>query len=112
MIHLKFQRVLLFNIHLKVIYRNFLFFSRNQLSIIPSFISQLQALEVLIASHNRLVSLPEELGVLDKLMELVSIFCSHNLRGHNGLWILSCKEAIHLANKMLVVLLRYLLVTE
>lgn len=54
------------------ILRNFSFcFSRNQLSIIPSFISQLQALEVLIASHNRLVSLPEEIGVLDKLMELV-----------------------------------------
>lgn len=45
--------------------------SRNQLSNIPPFISQLQALEVLIACNNRLVSLPEEIGQLEKLMELV-----------------------------------------
>lgn len=30
------------------------------------------SLEVLIASHNKLISLPEEMGVLDKLMEIVS----------------------------------------
>ena len=40
---------------------------------IPTFISQLVSLEVLIASHNKLISLPEEMGVLDKLMEIVSI---------------------------------------
>jgi Leucine-rich repeat (LRR) protein len=41
--------------------------------VIPTFISQLISLEVLIASHNKLISLPEEMGVLDKLMEIVSI---------------------------------------
>jgi len=41
--------------------------------VIPTFISQLVSLEVLIASHNKLISLPEEMGVLEKLMEIVSI---------------------------------------
>ena len=56
-------------------YRAFVvwFFSRNQLSTIPPFICQLQSLEVLLASNNKLVSLPEEIGHLEKLMELVSI---------------------------------------
>ena len=51
----------------------FFLFSRNQLTNIPPFICQLQSLEVLLASNNKLVSLPEEIGRLDKLMDLVSI---------------------------------------
>lgn len=49
-----------------------LFFSRNQLSHIPPFIRGLQCLEVLLIANNRLVSIPEELGQLPRLMELVS----------------------------------------
>lgn len=48
------------------------FFSRNQLTVIPPFIKCLQALEVFLASHNKLVSLPEEIGELKRLMEIVS----------------------------------------
>ena len=48
-------------------------FSRNQLSMIPPFIAQLQALEVLHASNNKLVSLPEEIGRLKRLMDLVRL---------------------------------------
>ncbi len=46
--------------------------SRNQLANIPPFVCQLQSLEVLHASNNRLVSLPEEIGRLEHLMDLVS----------------------------------------
>lgn len=46
--------------------------SRNQLSYLPSFICRLHALEVLLASNNRLVSLPEEIGELQNLMDIVS----------------------------------------
>ena len=59
--------------------------SRNQLSLIPPFICQLQSLEVLLAANNKLVSLPEEIGRLEKLMQLVSIvffyvtFCSQSV---------------------------------
>ena len=53
-------------------------FSRNQLCNIPPFICQLQRLEVLLACNNKLVSLPEEIGKLDRLMDLVSkgVLCS------------------------------------
>ncbi len=51
--------------------------SRNQLSMIPPFICQLQSLEVLLAANNKLVSLPEEIGRLEKLMQLVGIFELH-----------------------------------
>lgn len=50
-----------------------MFCSRNQLTVIPPFIKCLQALEVFLASHNKLVSLPEEIGELKRLMEIVSI---------------------------------------
>ena len=45
--------------------------SRNQLSTIPPFICQLQCLEVLLAANNKLVSLPEEIGGLSRLMDMV-----------------------------------------
>lgn len=45
--------------------------SRNLLSTLPPCICELELLEVLFASHNRLVSLPEEIGQLTQLMELV-----------------------------------------
>ncbi|PWA26187.1 hypothetical protein CCH79_00019761, partial [Gambusia affinis] len=45
--------------------------SRNQLSVLPAVVCSLP-LKVLIASNNKLVSLPEELGQLRHLTELVS----------------------------------------
>jgi len=45
--------------------------SRNQLSVIPPFISRLELLQVLLVSNNKLVSLPEEIGRLKRLMQLV-----------------------------------------
>lgn len=49
--------------------------SRNQLSVIPPFISRLELLQVLLVSNNKLVSLPEEIGRLKHLMQLVR--CLH-----------------------------------
>jgi len=46
--------------------------SRNQLSMMPPFISRLELLQVLLVSNNKLVSLPEEIGRLKHLMQLVS----------------------------------------
>lgn len=46
--------------------------SRNQLSVLPAVICNLP-LKVLIACNNKLVSLPEELGQLRHLTELVSL---------------------------------------
>jgi hypothetical protein len=46
-------------------------FSRNQLTFIPSGLCKLPNLEVLILNNNKLVSLPEEIGQLDRLLELV-----------------------------------------
>ena len=46
-------------------------FSRNQLSHIPPVLCRLRHLEVLLATNNKLVSLPEEIGELEHLMELV-----------------------------------------
>lgn len=46
--------------------------SRNQLSVLPAVICSLP-LKVLIACNNKLVSLPEELGQLRHLTELVSV---------------------------------------
>lgn len=46
-------------------------FSRNQLSTLPVHLCNLP-LKVLIASNNKLVSLPEEIGHLRHLTELVS----------------------------------------
>lgn len=45
-------------------------FSRNQLSTLPACLCGLP-LKVLIASNNKLGSLPEEIGQLKQLMELV-----------------------------------------
>jgi len=52
--------------------------SRNQLSVLPSFISRLELLQVLLVSNNKLVSLPEKIGRLKHLMQLVcsNIFVS------------------------------------
>ena len=61
---------LLHNLHRKC---SHCLFSRNQLTVIPPFIKCLQALEVFLASHNKLVSLPEEIGELKRLMEIVSL---------------------------------------
>lgn len=55
----------------------FYIFSRNQFSHLPSFLGQLKSLEVLIVSNNRLVSLPEEIGHLSSLMEMVSTHTLH-----------------------------------
>ena len=46
------------------------FFSRNQLSYLPSSVCQLPNLQGLVVNNNRLVSLPEEIGRLGSLMEL------------------------------------------
>lgn len=46
--------------------------SRNQLSTLPVHLCSLP-LKVLIASNNKLVSIPEEIGQLRQLTELVSI---------------------------------------
>lgn len=46
-------------------------FSRNQLSVLPVSLCALSSLEVLLASNNKLVSLPEEIGKLERLMDLV-----------------------------------------
>lgn len=46
--------------------------SRNQLSTLPTHLCSLP-LKVLIACNNKLVSLPEELGQLRQLTELVRI---------------------------------------
>ena len=48
-----------------------LIFSRNQLLFLPSTLCQLSLLEVLLVASNRLVSLPEEIGLLQRLTELV-----------------------------------------
>lgn len=45
--------------------------SRNQLAVLPVSLCVLSSLEVLCASNNKLVSLPEEIGKLDRLMDLV-----------------------------------------
>jgi hypothetical protein len=52
-------------------------FSRNQLSTLPSPVCSLP-LKVLIACNNKLVSLPEELGQLLQLTELVSTADTHS----------------------------------
>ncbi len=50
---------------------SFLFSSRNQLAYIPPSLCKLPNLEVLIINNNKLVSLPEEIGQLGRLIELV-----------------------------------------
>ena len=45
--------------------------SRNLLSVIPPCLCHLKQLEVLLAGNNRLVSLPEEIGKLQRLQQLV-----------------------------------------
>lgn len=47
-------------------------FSRNQLTFIPSGLCKLPNLEVLILNNNKLLSLPEEIGQLERLIELVT----------------------------------------
>jgi Leucine-rich repeat (LRR) protein len=49
------------------------FSSRNQLSYIPPALCKLPNLEVLIINNNKLISLPEEIGQLDRLIELVCL---------------------------------------
>lgn len=46
-------------------------FSRNLLSTLPKYLFDLP-LKVLVVSNNKLVSIPEEIGKLKDLMELVS----------------------------------------
>lgn len=46
-------------------------FSRNLLSTLPKYLFDLP-LKVLVLSNNKLVSIPEEIGKLKDLMELVS----------------------------------------
>lgn len=58
----------------------FVFFlskSRNQLSTLPVHLCSLP-LKVLIASNNKLVSIPEEIGHLRQLTELVSMHLISN----------------------------------
>ncbi len=55
-------------------WNNDLFFSRNQLAYIPPPLCKLPNLEILIINNNKLVSLPEEIGQLERLIELVSFF--------------------------------------
>ena len=52
-------------------YFSFISFSRNQLSYLPAAICDLP-LQALVVNNNRLVSLPEEIGKMQTLMELVS----------------------------------------
>jgi len=53
------------------------FFSRNQLAYIPPSLCKLPNLEVLIINNNKLVSLPEEIGQLERLIELVCFYRYH-----------------------------------
>lgn len=46
----------------------------NNLTYIPSCLCNLTSLEVLTINNNKLVSLPEEIGQLDKLIQLVLLF--------------------------------------
>jgi len=39
--------------------------------VIPAFIARLELLQVLLINNNRLVSLPEDIGQLRQLMQLV-----------------------------------------
>lgn len=55
----------------------FLSKSRNQLSTLPVHLCSLP-LKVLIASNNKLVSIPEEIGLLRQLTELVSMHLIFN----------------------------------
>lgn len=50
-------------------YQSCYFGSRNQLSVLPAYLCKLP-LQVLLVSHNRLVSLPEEINQLAELIEL------------------------------------------
>lgn len=56
--------------------------SRNQLSVLPAVVCALP-LKVLIACNNKLLSLPEELGQLRQLTELVCVteacFCGNEM---------------------------------
>lgn len=55
--------------------------SRNQLAFIPASLCKLPNLEILILNNNKLLSLPEEIGQLERLIELVipPILSSHVL---------------------------------
>ena len=52
-----------------IVNMSLLAFSRNQLSVLPSNLCKLP-LQVLLADHNRLVSLPEEINQMSSLIEL------------------------------------------
>jgi Leucine-rich repeat (LRR) protein len=56
-----------------IVERKFFVFSRNQLAYIPPSLCKLSNLEILIINNNKLVSLPEEIGQLERLIELVII---------------------------------------
>ncbi|NWH25774.1 LRCH3 protein, partial [Grus americana] len=69
---LNLQSLTFLNIRVLMILFSFCPKSRNQLSTLPVHLCSLP-LKVLIASNNKLVSIPEEIGQLRQLTELVSI---------------------------------------
>nr|XP_025036208.1 leucine-rich repeat and calponin homology domain-containing protein 4 [Pelodiscus sinensis] len=58
--------------------------SRNQLTSLPPCLCQLP-LKVLIASNNKLASLPDEMGALSSLRQLVSRACWRSVLGYGSL---------------------------
>jgi len=62
-----------FRIKTQIIFLLLSLSSRNQLAYIPPALCKLPNLEVLIIHNNKLVSLPEEIGQLDRLIELVCL---------------------------------------
>ena len=70
----------------------FSFFSRNQLSYLPASLCELP-LQVLVLNNNRLVSLPEEIGKMQTLMELVNIIINSQL--HSCYSTLTCKVLLN-----------------
>ena len=59
--------------------------SRNQLAYIPPSLCKLPNLEVLIINNNKLISLPEEIGQLERLIELVRHLSKKNIFLHEDL---------------------------